>query len=56
MRELQLHLLRLTPNPNPNPSPDPNQVGAERGPRERDAATFHLRRAARKLALAQALT
>ena len=30
-------------------------VGAESGPRERDAATFHLRRAARKLALAQAL-
>ena len=28
-------------------------VGAESGPRERDAATFHLRRAARKLALAQ---
>jgi len=29
-------------------------VGAESGPRERDAATFHLRRAARKLSLAQA--
>ena len=28
-------------------------IGVEGGPRERDAATFHLRRAARKLALAQ---
>ena len=30
-------------------------VSAESGPRERDAATFHLRRAARKLSLAQVL-